>query len=233
LKRLDNISRSPLFAHYSETLSASGQATIRAYGAEDRFIKRNLDLLDYNNRVYYLSIMGQRWLSLRLESLASFLVFFVVLFGVIGRDVADAGMTGLAITYALQVTGVFNWAVKQATEVETFMSCVERILHYICDLKSEEDAPEKKADAKGKDETLDMIQVIPNDWPRSGTITFDQVVLRYRQDLPTVLNGVSFSVKHGQKIGIVGRTGTFCLFALTIRRWEIFAYLCFIFTDAS
>lgn len=30
---------------------------------------------------------------------------------------------------------------------------------------------------------------------------------RYRQDLPEVLKGLSLSIKAGQKIGIVGRTG--------------------------
>lgn len=118
LKRLDNITRSPFFAFFGETLTGSGQATIRAYAVQERFLARNVELLDYNNRAYYMSIIGQRWLSLRLEGMATVLIFFASLLGVILRDSLDPALIALGITYALQVTFVFNWCVKQATELE-------------------------------------------------------------------------------------------------------------------
>ena len=48
LKRLDAILRSSLYAHFSESLA--GLATIRAYGATDRFRKENEDRVDVENR---------------------------------------------------------------------------------------------------------------------------------------------------------------------------------------
>jgi ATP-binding cassette subfamily C (CFTR/MRP) protein 1 len=74
VKRMDSTTRSPLFAHFSETLT--GLSTIRAYHREDVFIKGNHDRLDGNVRAYYLTILMQRWIGLRLETLASAIVFF-------------------------------------------------------------------------------------------------------------------------------------------------------------
>jgi ABC-type multidrug transport system fused ATPase/permease subunit len=45
-------------------------------------------------------------------------------------------------------------------------------------------------------------------WPDSGAITFENLQLRYRPGLPLVLNGVSFNVQAGEKVGICGRTGS-------------------------
>ena len=50
LKRLESITKSPIFQHFGETLN--GVATIRAYGDERRFIKANLDKLNTNNRPF-------------------------------------------------------------------------------------------------------------------------------------------------------------------------------------
>ena len=44
-------------------------------------------------------------------------------------------------------------------------------------------------------------------WPIKGEVKFDNVVLKYRPDLPAVLKNLSFTIKPGEKIGIVGRTG--------------------------
>jgi len=49
-----------------------------------------------------------RWLGVRLEFVGNVVVFFAALFAVIERNSGggslDAGLTGLSITYALQVS---------------------------------------------------------------------------------------------------------------------------------
>lgn len=47
----------------------------------------------------------------------------------------------------------------------------------------------------------------PTDWPPNGSINFENLTLRYRPGLPNVLEGISMSIRGGEKIGIVGRTG--------------------------
>jgi len=56
-------------------------------------------------------------------------------------------------------------------------------------------------------------------WPRQGHVVFDRVVLRYHPAAPPSLDGVSLCVQHGEKIGVVGRTGAgkSSLFQVSIR----------------
>lgn len=48
---------------------------------------------------------------------------------------------------------------------------------------------------------------VPNDWPSKGEVSFEDFQVRYQEGLEPVLKGISFSVKSGEKVGIVGRTG--------------------------
>uniref|UniRef100_A0A3Q2G049 ABC transporter domain-containing protein n=1 Tax=Cyprinodon variegatus TaxID=28743 RepID=A0A3Q2G049_CYPVA len=49
---------------------------------------------------------------------------------------------------------------------------------------------------------------LPAAWPERGSLEFCHVVLAYREGLPNALDGVSLTVRPGEKIGIVGRTGS-------------------------
>ena len=118
LKRLDALSRSPLYAQFAETLT--GLPTIRASGATDRFISVNQNLIDLNNRPLFLQLCIQRWLGLRLEMIGNVLILAASLLCV-WMGVSPA-MTGLSISYALSVTGVLNWTVRQAAEMEIQMN---------------------------------------------------------------------------------------------------------------
>jgi ABC-type multidrug transport system fused ATPase/permease subunit len=193
LKRLDSIARSPLYAHFSESLT--GLSTLRAYRVQDRFIDLNQKHQDASNRAFYLTLIIQRWLAIRLDVIANLLTFFVMLFAVIFRNTVDPGLVGLVISYSLQVSGSLNWTVRQAAEVETNMNSVERLDHYAKHIDQEPPAeiPSRKP---------------PPTWPSSGSITFTDVELAYRPGLPRVLHGISFHINGGEKIGIVGRTGS-------------------------
>jgi ABC-type multidrug transport system fused ATPase/permease subunit len=208
VKRMDNISRSPLYAHFSEMLSSSGQVTIRAYGSQKRFAERNIALLNDNNRAYYVTIIGQRWLSLRIELLASILIFFVCLFGVVFRDWADPGLIALCITYSLQMSFVLTWCIKQATEAETHMQSVERLLHYSDAIPKESAILTEQVVENQEVVSLQSIILEPNvGWPHQGSICFSGVTLRYRTDLPDVLHDLSFDILPRTKVALVGRTG--------------------------
>lgn len=50
-------------------------------------------------------------------------------------------------------------------------------------------------------------EVISQDWPLNGNVSFKDVELRYRPKTEIVLKGLSFEIKAGEKIGICGRTG--------------------------
>ncbi|KAJ2522930.1 hypothetical protein H4217_000405, partial [Coemansia sp. RSA 1939] len=43
-------------------------------------------------------------------------------------------------------------------------------------------------------------------WPKTGNVEFENLVAEYVPGVP-VLHGISLSVRHGEKVGVVGRTG--------------------------
>ncbi|KAG9295694.1 hypothetical protein G9A89_001711 [Geosiphon pyriformis] len=194
LKRLDSVTRSPIYAHFQETLG--GVTTIRAYQQQDRFIEENETRLDENQKAYFPSMSCNRWLAVRLEFLGSIAIFAAALLAVvklIRTGEVDPGLVGLSVSYALSVTQALNWAVRQFCEIETNIVSVERVKEYI-DLPSE--APE----------------IIPDNrpapsWPQNGLVEYKDYKTRYRPGLELVLQGVSFTIDSKEKIGIVGRTG--------------------------
>ncbi|BGP58188.1 hypothetical protein JCM8202v2_005849 [Rhodotorula sphaerocarpa] len=192
LKRLDNLLRSSLYAHFSETLS--GMATVRAYGESEKFLRTNESLIDLEDRAYYLTVVNQRWLGLRLDFFGSCLTFAVAMFSVGTRYSVSPAETGLVLSYILTISQAFSWMVRQAAEVENDLNSVERLLHYANKLDRE--APAVIEDNRP-----------PEVWPAGGAVEFKNVVMSYRPDLPPVLKGLSLSVKAGEKIGVVGRTG--------------------------
>lgn len=68
------------------------------------------------------------------------------------------------------------------------------------------DEPDEKDDESG-DKKEKIAKGVDSDWITAGSVLFQNVVLKYKPDLPPALNDVSFRVQGGQKVGIVGRTG--------------------------
>ncbi len=128
LKRLDSVTRSPIYAHFQETLG--GVTTIRAYRQENRFVEENEVKLDTNQRAYFPSISCNRWLAVRLEFLGSIIIFGAAILSVVTiltTGNIDDGLVGLSVSYALSVTQALNWAVRQFCEIETNIVSVERV----------------------------------------------------------------------------------------------------------
>ncbi|GAA5856368.1 hypothetical protein JCM8547_008708 [Rhodosporidiobolus lusitaniae] len=194
LKRLDATTKSPIFASFQESLG--GVSTIRAYRQAQRFIAENEARVDRNQEAFFPSINCNRWLAVRLEFLGAIVIFSAAFLAVAilerTRNI-DAGIVGLMLSYALSTTQTLNWIVRSATEVETNIVSVERVQEYI-NLPSE--APLEIPDAAP-----------PADWPQTGSIKFDHVQARYRPELDLVLKDISFEIKGGESVGVVGRTG--------------------------
>ena len=58
LKRLESQSRSPIYSHFSETLT--GTMTIRAFAVQNQFILQSEHTVDHNQLSYYPSIIANR-----------------------------------------------------------------------------------------------------------------------------------------------------------------------------
>lgn len=106
-----------------------GLTTIRAFRQQAAFDARNSALVDASNRVWWPSQCVNRWLSVRLELLGITVVFGAAMCASVLTP-RSAGLTGLAVTAALQITGYMSWMVRQSTEMEISMNSVERLVEY-------------------------------------------------------------------------------------------------------
>ncbi|XP_028899889.2 multidrug resistance-associated protein 1 isoform X3 [Zeugodacus cucurbitae] len=190
LMRLESVSRSPIYTHFSETIT--GVTTIRAYTVQDRFIDESDNRVDKNQVCKYPSLIANRWLAIRLEMVGNLIILFASLFAVLGGQ-SNPGLVGLSVSYALQVTQTLNWLVRMTSDIETNIVAVERIKEYG---ETKQEAPWELENSK-----------VPRDWPTEGKVVFEDFKVRYREGLELVLRGITVSISGGEKVGIVGRTG--------------------------
>ncbi len=206
VKRFDAITRSPIYAHFSETLG--GLPVIRAYGLSESFVESSEKRVEKNVITMYTLKVCDRWLSIRLETLGNIVVLSAALL-CFGTAVSEsrpegspAGLSGFALSYAMALTGLLNWVVRTAAECEQQMNSVERVTHYLDETPSEPfETPLPAEDGLPRTPA-------PIGWPSAGALTVSNYRMRYRENTPEVLHGVSFSIRAGEKVGIVGRTGS-------------------------
>ena len=187
--------KSPIYSWFSETFN--GISTIKAYNLEGPFTRTLETKNDNNMKSTFLMAQANAWLSFRLEILGNMIVFLTALFAVLGRESGSmsGGVVGFTLTYALQITDKLSDLINQLTDTENDMVAAERVKEYQTSIPQESDRI-KPDDPDAKS------------WPVDGSIQMDNLHARYRDELPLVLNGVSLDIKAGEKVGIVGRTGS-------------------------
>lgn len=200
LKRLESISRSPVYASFSETLS--GLDTIRAYDATKLFVERHLGHMNKNQKISYHLTMCMCWVTSRLELMVSFVMFAVSLLAVLAQSSVSSVGVGMALVYCLQLTALFQRCVQLSIDVQTYFTSAERILEYVA-VPSEPSVLASDSGATVSPIHVDNVTTRDNAnaesckmmqyWPNQGSVEFDSVVLRYRDNDP-VLKGISFKV---------------------------------------
>ncbi|GLV41553.1 uncharacterized protein CBL_06782 [Carabus blaptoides fortunei] len=193
IKRLEGITRSPVFSHVSASLD--GLTTIRASGAQFLLQKEFDTHQDLHTRSWFLIIGTQSAFGFCLDLISVlFLAIVTFSFMLTDTDTTASGNVGLAITQALILTGMLQHGMKQTAEVVNQMTSVERVLQYT---QLEKEGPFES----------DLGKKPPKEWPSQGLLEFKQVYLRHSPTDMPVLKNLSFRIKPGQKVGIVGRTG--------------------------
>ena len=189
LKRIDAVTRSPIYAHFSECLG--GMATIRAYGAQARMSVVNSQRLDLNLKIALLAGLSNRWLSIRLEFLGGLLILATAINVVIQKGSIDPSTAGVSLSYALQITTQLNMLIRVVTEVEGAFNAVERVQEYIgLEAEPAHEGPKP-----------------PENWPEKGKIELNNLFMSYVPGKPPVLRGLNLLIEPGEKVGVVGRTG--------------------------
>jgi len=137
---------------------------------------------------------AMRWQAVWLDLLVVAVTFFVSLLIVLLATSVSPADAGMALAFALQMSGIFQFAVRSKTELEAKMTAVERVSYYYKNIEQEQSAEDPTE--------------LPKDWPESGSIEFDDVTIMYKGETVPALNGVSLKIEDGGKVGVVGRTGS-------------------------
>ena len=127
--------------------------------------------------------------------------------GAVGSS--SAGFVGLALSYALSISWLLQGTLRTVMQAEVDLVSVERNLQYVNGIPQEEEAQGGAGGAGGAAAPLARVAVAPPDgWPLRGAISFEDVRMRYRPELPLALRGVSFEIGGGERVGVVGRSGS-------------------------
>lgn len=194
VKRLDSLARSPRYAHFKETLQ--GLAVIRAFDQSDWAMNQFYVKLKYSTEMFHTHYMVNRWFSSRLPLIGAVIstcTGLMVIFSS-SRGYITAGTAGLVTVYALDFWRHLNWGVRIFSDLESRMTSVERLQFY-CDMPAEKNYIGQPIE-------------LEETWPQSGDLEFKNVSIRYADHLPLILKNISFKIKSGSKVGLVGRTGS-------------------------
>ncbi|CAL5039012.1 unnamed protein product [Urochloa decumbens] len=221
LVRINGTTKAPVMNYASESIL--GVVTIRAFAAAERFIHSNMQLIDTDATMFFHTVAAQEWVLIRVEALQSLTIITAALFlvsvppGAIspGRYIAlqldlpsngifglikhsqyelVSGFAGLCLSYALTLTSAQVFLTRFYSYLENYIISVERIKQYM-HIPAEPPAiiPENRP---------------PASWPQEGRIDLQGLKIRYRPNAPLVLKGITCTFAAGNKIGVVGRTGS-------------------------
>ncbi|KAF8069172.1 multidrug resistance-associated ABC transporter [Lyophyllum atratum] len=190
MRRLDSVTRSPLYSIYGETIA--GVTILRAFGASSKFLRDMLCCVDTNANPFYWMWGVNRWLSMRFNLLSCGVIGATAVVALITPSI-NAPLAGFALTFASTITGDLLFMVRRFVGLEQSMVALERVKEY-SELTRE---PPEFIEPRP-----------PASWPAEGTIECEDLVIRYAPELPNVLHKLNFSIRPGEKVGILGRTGS-------------------------
>ena len=194
LVRLHRVSYSPILTIASETIR--GVDTIRTAHAEEDCRSKIYKRLDDHFGVHLYIEGSKRWYNITLRIISN--IFFGIIISFMGyysdfysaqamaivlqglEDLIESVLNGVRIYTTLEMTMIGLERCETITKIQT-----ER--------KPIEDLTEKLKKEK---------------WPKLGKINFKNYFTNYRPDTPEILKNINLEINSGDKVGIVGRTGS-------------------------
>ncbi len=206
-------SRSPSIAHFAET--TQGASTIRSFRRQDSFMNRFYRLDRYFLQQKLKTAGRVIGFSVQMNSLSALLLLMtgISAYYFVHNGLASVGSVGVAFSFIALSGNTVQMFFEWLTQFEEAMIGVERLDQYLRkDLEPGNLLPSSahfKTQHPKYDESLE--KYLHNrrlTKERSASVQVEGLWFKYREDLPWVLKDLNFEVKAGERLGIVGRTGS-------------------------
>jgi len=197
-RRIEAVAHSPVYGHFGDTIA--GRETIRAYGVQSAFVRKNLELVNsmalskYGNSAVckWAQALSTQWACALFLTCGIACVFLSV------QGKMSGGSVGLVLLYSAGLNRAMMDYLMGATTLETQFVSVERVARYmrLCGEVSTQLPSDSAMESRGIA------------WPAEGAISIRGVCLRYAPHLLPALRGVSLEIPPRKKVALCGRTGS-------------------------
>lgn len=190
VKREMSNAKSPMVAHFQAAMS--GLVSLRAYGAEGAFREELRKRTDHYCKVARMTYDLNRWINFRIDVFGAVFIGSLAAYLTYGSNISAANI-GFSLNRAVEFTNVILYCVRVFNMFQVEANSLERIAGYV-DIEQE-----PKPTEKGKP---------PAAWPTTGELRAEKLSARYSKTGPEVLHDLTFEVRAGERVGVVGRTGS-------------------------
>ncbi len=204
LHRMEGVLNSPILNIVNETIP--GINTIRAYNMQGKYIEKFQEKVDEHYKIFFYINGIDQWYTLYLNFFSILFLIYMVFTILLNKDFFTPKIIGIMLTYSVILQEDIIEFLTCFSNFENTMTKMERCLSYT-KIKSENPKVLKSDLYLGK-------------WPTKGEIKFEDFYVKYRNDTELILKNITFDLKGGEHLGIVGRTGsgkstiTLCLFRI-------------------
>jgi ABC-type multidrug transport system fused ATPase/permease subunit len=212
-RRKMSAARSPSIAHFAET--AQGASAIRTFSKEQSFMDRFEKLDQHFRKNKWDATTTIFSFSFQINFATAFSLFLTGLLAIYlnQHGLISVGSIGVAFAFLVLSGGTIQSFFEWTSQFEEAMVGVERMDQFLrmplevgAKLPAETSfATNHPIRSESEQEFIRKNQLINEP---SARLNFENVWLQYRPELPPVLKGISFQVEAGERLGIIGRTGS-------------------------
>lgn len=156
--------KAPLFTFFSET--ASGVSYIRAFGWQERNIKRGHDLLDISQRSFYLDCCAPQGLGFVVSLLAAGLALLLVSVVIWIPEDTSGSVVGMSLLNLFTIQSIFQFFILAWTGSEMSVAVLKKMERF------KRTTPQEPIRPPPED--------LPEGWPLAGDVELSNVSARYR-----------------------------------------------------
>ena len=194
LTRLHRVSYSPIITILSESIK--GVELIRSANVEENCKAKIYKRLDDHFAVHYFIEGTKKWYGQRLRIASHFFLGVIISFIIYKKESFSPQAIGLILEYAHDFSDELANVLHYMSQIEVAMVSLERC-ETVTEIKGEK-TPDKNEE----------IKIVKGNWPSKGQIKFVNFSAKYRPFTPVILKKLNIIINPGEKVGIVGRTGS-------------------------